>query len=107
MDFFQRLEGLAVVVFLTCGFMKGIVYLYSVTTGLNILFKTKNYKFYLIVALPVILMCSLLYTQNLSTHLDLRSSIYLQLINVALEILLPLIIIFIIYIKQLKKNKLN
>ena len=107
MNFFQRLEGLAVVVFLTCGFMKGIVYLYSVTIGINMLFNTKNYKFYLIIVLPVILLCSLLYTENLSTHLDLRSSIYLQLINVALEILLPLIIIFIIYIKQLKKNKLN
>ncbi len=100
-DFIQRVEGLAVFTFLTCGFTKVIIYAYTASIGFNILVKTKKYQLYIIPVVFIILIGSITYTNDLGIHLKNRIDFFPLYINTPIEIILPILFIILIYIKKL------
>jgi len=106
MNVLQRIEGFAVFTFLTCSYMKAIIYIYTVTMGCNILFNSTNYKKYILPTVIIALFSSLIYTENLSTHLKFRRIIFPKYIVINFEIFIPVIIIIIILSrKYIKMNR--
>jgi len=101
MDIIQRIEGLAVFTFVTCSLVKATIYAYSASIGLNIIFKTENYKKYIIPIVLIILFGSIYNAPNLIQHLYIGISIVPLYIQVPFEVVIPLILILVFNVKKL------
>lgn len=106
-EFIQRLDALAVIVFMIGSSGKVIIYTYAASIALQeLLNKPKHHKFVLPVFL-IILFGSIFITDNLFTHVYFAKKVIRQYINFPFLVIIPGLLILIIMIKSLllKKNK--
>ncbi len=105
MDFIQRIEGLSVITFLTCSMTKTIVYAYAASIGLNVFFKSKNYRYYIIPVFLVILLGSIYTEYNMTVHLFVGLRLVPFFVNTPFEVIIPLLLITVIIIKNFFKKR--
>lgn len=103
-DFVQRIDSIAVLIFMACGFAKVVTYFMAVNIGLKDLYRTENYKRFIIPIGLIILFGSVYNAESLSRHIYIGLRIVPFYINFPFEVVIPIILVFIIFIRnQFKK----
>lgn len=105
-DFIQRLDSLAVLIFLTSSLFKLYIFFYVINTSLRDIFNTKNYKVYIIPTTIIILIVSTFFTtENYTQLIYATKKILPYYISLPFEIIIPIILLIIILVKKYILNK--
>lgn len=103
LNFIQRVEGLAVFLFLILNYMKIMIFLFAAATGANIVFKTNNYRKYIIPISIVVFILSHLSIQDVVLHLYIDTHIVPYAIGLPFELGFVILALGVYYIKELLK----
>ena len=104
-DFIQRLDSLAVLIFLTSTFFKLKIFYFAIASGLRDIFGTKKYTGFLFPAAITAAIASILFTDNYTYFIYFIKN-YLPLVTLNFELVIPIILLIIIlYKKYIKKSQ--
>ena len=103
-DFIKRLDVIAVIIIIFGGYFKIAIFTFaSINLAKSTMNKVKP-KLLTVSILVIILLLSYTYAENLSQHLEVGLKYVPLLIHLPLAILLPILIMFITFVKKRRRN---
>ncbi|ERJ11491.1 GerAB/ArcD/ProY family transporter [Haloplasma contractile] len=108
-EFIQRFEGSAIIFLLAGGLAKITLFMYAALIGFQDIYKTNDYRPFLLPSLVLVLFLSIMIAGHLAQHLEIGLKIVTYYIHLPLQIGIPLIVLLISLIKRdkLKDEELD
>ncbi len=100
-DILQRFDSLAVLIFLTGSIFKLGIFCYATNSSLQDIFNTKKYTIFLVPTGILVITGSYLIANNYTTYIHLLTKHLPFLFNLPFEIVIPIILILINFVKKL------
>jgi spore germination protein KB len=106
-NFIQRLDALAIITLMLCGYFKIIVFMYAAVSGLT---EITGGKFKYNLAIPIgliILIWSLVVSENTVEHIYVGVKVVPKYIHLPLQIVIPVLLVLFVFILNKTKNQYN